>query len=118
MHAEYLGVGYHDRIRSLLRVKKPILPDSVIDASLNINAMKLILTDEIFVPLATGQIERNAINFEKVQSAAIHVLAGVLCASLESKCPGLRKWRRVGQKQFEKARWYIESLKSSSTVPV
>lgn len=116
MYSEYLGVNYHDTIRSMLKAKRDILPDAVIDSELNIGAMRMILNDSLFVPLATGRIEMNEANFATVRNAALHTLAGILCASLDSKTrvpefkEHRRNWNRIGQKQFQKARLYIESL--------
>lgn len=119
MHSEYLGSNYHDTIRTMLKVKKNILPDTVIDADINIGGMKLILNDSLFVPLATGKIEMNEKNFLLVRKTALHVLAGILCCSLASKTDmpefvkHKRNWKRVMGKQFEKARLYMESLNTT-----
>ena len=40
MYKEYLGEGYHERIRKMLTCNEELLPNRIIDADANIGAMK------------------------------------------------------------------------------
>ena len=40
MYEEYLGQGYHDKVRKMLTANTDLLPDRIIDADLNIGGMK------------------------------------------------------------------------------
>lgn len=44
MYKEYLGEGYHDKVRKMLTLNEEVLPNSVIDADLNIGGMKQLLS--------------------------------------------------------------------------
>lgn len=108
MFSEYLGVGYHDNIRDILRVKPEVLPNDVIDNPMYINSMRLAMTHELFAPIALGQLEMNASNYDIVRRAGAHALAGFLCVYLEEY--PIRNWDRVRRKQFQKWRMCLESL--------
>jgi len=86
MYSEYLGPGYHDAIRTLLRVNKDLLPDRIIDADLNIGAMRQILQNRLGIKYQLGQVHfDNEENFGLLQEAAKYLLAGILCSALRSR---------------------------------
>jgi hypothetical protein len=80
MYSEFLGQGYHDAIRKMLVADKDLLPDSVIDADLNIGAMKAIIGKS----LSPEDIADES-KFNQLVSAARYYLCGVLCLALKSR---------------------------------
>jgi hypothetical protein len=80
MYSEFLGEGYHDKIRKMLVADKDLLPDSIIDADLNINAMKSIIGKSLSERNITDEKELN-----QLTTAAIYYLCGVLCMALKSR---------------------------------
>lgn len=47
MYEEYLGKGYHDKVRKMLTVDEELLPDRIIDAQANIGAMKMLISPAV-----------------------------------------------------------------------
>jgi hypothetical protein len=43
MYKEYLGEGYHEKIRKMLTADETLLPDRIIDADANIGGMKKLI---------------------------------------------------------------------------
>lgn len=84
MYSEFLGVGYHEKIRKMLVLPKDVLQDSVIDAPLNINAMRSIIGKSLDKNDITNEQE-----FEQLASAAVYYLAGILCMAMKSRTSSL-----------------------------
>lgn len=102
MYEEYLGKGYHDEIRKMLLVRDDVLPNSVIDADVNIGAMRMIVGEEL-------KKKQNLKDYALVQKAAKHCLCSILCMALKSRAknPAFkfyrgRNWRKKQEKQMIK----------------
>ncbi len=85
MYEEYLGFGYHEKVRDMLSVDENLLPDSIIDSDINIGAMKILSS-----PLADDIIKKKDIvnleeEYSKLVDVALHYLCGVLCIALKSR---------------------------------
>jgi hypothetical protein len=109
MYEEYLGEGYHDTIRKLLQANKELLPDRIIDADLNIGAMRQILQNRLGIKYQLGQVHfDNEENFGLLQEAAKYLLAGILCSALRSRTavpPFVkyqRNWAKKQQRMMER----------------
>ena len=68
MYEEYLGKGYHDKIRKMLTVDDKLLPDSIIDAQTNrCNENAYITTEKyrclakLLTPKKSTTIQRRAL---------------------------------------------------------
>lgn len=103
-YAEFLGEGYHKRIRDLLGADEILLPGSMIDADMNIGAMKMILTKRLGTEYLTGGITKTTESLELLREVAIYALAAVLCVMLKSRtrAPNFAKYRRNWDKKNKK----------------
>ena len=81
MLKDYLGDNYHDSIRELLKTDDYLLPDSIIDAELNISAANIILTGMLESCKPINSDARK----EKVSRAGKLYLCAVLCTMLKSR---------------------------------
>ena len=106
MYEEYLGTGYHDKVRKLLTADDKLLPDRIIDADANIGAMKRIIAPaadkrNIFY----GGIHTEE-DFNKLSEAAVYILCGVLCTALKSRTSSppynLPKYKKNWDKKRDK----------------
>jgi len=92
MIKDYLGDNYHDEIREMLKADEYLLPDSIIDADLNMQAAEIILVGmlENCVPINSEARK------EKVGRAAKLYLCAVLCVMLKSRTKNsfFEKYRR------------------------
>ena len=101
----YLGENYHDEIRDILKADDVLLPDSIIDAELNIGAANMILKGMLESCVVINSDKRR----ERVSKAAKFYLCGVLCVMLTSRTkvePFLkyrRDWEYHRQKNMDKA---------------
>lgn len=108
MYSEYLGENYHNVIRKVLFADEKLCPDSMIDADINIGAMKEMLTPAILK--LKGKV-RDEQKFALLSKIARYYLAGVLCLAIQSriKTPPFnisrykRDWRKKMNKCMEKA---------------
>ena len=77
----YLGDNYHDVIRETLKADDYLLPDSIIDAELNVGATKIIIEGmlESCVPI------NNEARKERVSRAVKLYHCAVLCTMLKSR---------------------------------
>ncbi|OZV12352.1 hypothetical protein CIW83_09655 [Tissierella sp. P1] len=85
MYKEYLGEGYHDKVRKMLSLNEEILPNSVIDADANIGGMKMLLAPAMDKLTATGKKIDTEQKYNQLQQAGIYYLAGILCMAMKSR---------------------------------
>jgi len=84
-YEEYLGKGYHERIRKMLTIDETLLPDRIIDADLNVGAMKLLIAPVVEEMRKYGKFVNTEKKYEQLNDAALNYLAGVLCLALKSR---------------------------------
>ncbi len=85
LYAEYLGEGYHDKVRKMLTCDENLLPDRIIDADLNINTMKQLITPALEKMQMCGKQINSKEKFKQLSNAALYYLCGVLCMVLKSR---------------------------------
>ena len=88
MYKEYLGEGYHDKIRKMLTGKvtnDELLPNRIIDADANIGAMKILITPALEKMAVTGKRIDSEEKFKQLSDAAIYYLCGILCMAMKSR---------------------------------
>ncbi|WP_024834159.1 hypothetical protein [Ruminiclostridium josui] len=85
LYAEYLGKGYHTKIRKKISVDDALLPDRIIDADANIGAMKQLVSPAIETMQRFGKFVNTEKQYKQLQDAAINLLCGVLCLALKSR---------------------------------
>ena len=105
MIKDYLGENYHDEIREILKADEVLLPDSIIDAELNMGAANMILQGMLESCVPINSVRRK----ERVSRAAKCYLCGVLCLALNSRTkvePFLKyrmNWEYHRRKNMDKA---------------
>ena len=82
MYQEYLGENYHNVIRKILFADEKLCPDSMIDAPINIEAMKGMLSPAI--PKLKGKVD-SELKFALLSKIARYYLAGILCIPIQSR---------------------------------
>lgn len=101
----YLGDDYHDEIREILKADEVLLPDSIIDAELNMGAANMMLEGILESCVSVNSARRKG----RVSRAAKLYLCGVLCLALNSRTkvePFLKyrmNWKYHCKKNIEKA---------------
>ena len=75
MYEEYLGEDYHDAVRKILSADGEICTDSMIDAPINIETMKGMISPA--VPKLMGKVN-NEQKFALLSKIARYYLAGIL----------------------------------------
>ena len=92
MIKDYLGDNYHDEIREMLKADECLLPDTIIDAELNIQAANTILVGMLENCVPINSEARKG----KVGRAARLYLCAVLCVMLKSRTKNsfFEKYRR------------------------
>lgn len=85
MYEEYLGEGYHDKIRKMLTLPEEVLPDSVIDAEYNIGAMKQLVAPAIEQMEMLGKAIDTEDKFQTLSRMALYYLCGILCMAMKSR---------------------------------
>ena len=85
MYSEYLGADYHGKIRKLLCTDATLCPDSIIDADLNIGAMKMLLNPALDKMRITGKKINTEAKYQKLEQTALCYLAGIICLALNSR---------------------------------
>jgi hypothetical protein len=85
MYKEYLGEGYHEKIRKMLTADETLLPDSIIDADLNIGAMKKLIAPAIEKMQMLGKEVDTEEKFKQLSDAALYYLCGILCMAMKSR---------------------------------
>lgn len=106
MHERYLGKGYHEEIRKMLGADEEILPNRVIDADLNIGAMKMIVGNKLLLARISSEE-----GFLKLQKASKYILAGILCTAMMSRDKKRRKkWIKKRIKILNKGNAMLRDL--------
>ncbi|HUM43476.1 MAG TPA: hypothetical protein PKI14_11065 [Fervidobacterium sp.] len=109
MYEEYLGENYHDAIRKSLGADEELCPNSMIDAPINIEAMKSMLSPAILK--LRGKVDSEP-KFALLSKIARYYLAGILCVAIQSriKVPPFnvpkytrKDWAKKQRKCIEKA---------------
>jgi hypothetical protein len=85
MYKEYLGKGYHQKVRSMLTVDEELLPNRIIDAEANIDSMKMLISPILEKMNMFGKKIDNEQKFSKLSDAALYYLCGILCVALKSR---------------------------------
>lgn len=85
MYKEYLGEGYHQKIRKMLTVDEKLLPNRIIDADANIGAMKMLISPYIEKMKMFGKMIDNDSKFNQLSNAAVYYLCGILCVAMKSR---------------------------------
>ncbi|MGJ0847395.1 hypothetical protein ACR77J_11960 [Tissierella praeacuta] len=85
MYEEYLGEGYHDKVRKMLTVDEKVLPNSVIDADLNIGGMKQLLSPALNKMKIHGKEINTEEKYNQLANAGIYYLCGILCMAMKSR---------------------------------
>ena len=109
MYEEYLGEDYHNAIRKSLGADEELCPDSMIDAPINVDAMKGMISPA--VPKLMGKVD-SELKFSLLSKIARYYLAGILCVAIQSriKVPPFnvpkytrKDWAKKQKKCMEKA---------------
>lgn len=106
MYEDKLGRGWHNRVRSLVGVKKNLLSDSMIENDLYLKGTTLILFGELGADMMKDP-EETPLNSELYQKAFRHVLASLICDSFESI-----GFKELGSKSEELLRKGLNFLKA------
>lgn len=85
MYEEYLGKGYHDKIRKMLTLPEEVLPNSVIDADLNIGGMKQLLSPALDKMRIHGKKIDSEEKYNQLANVGIYYLCGILCMAMKSR---------------------------------
>jgi len=105
-YEEYLGLGYRDKVRKMLTVDKVLLPDRIIDADLNIGAMKMLIAPVVEEMQKFGKFVNTEKKYKQLNDAALNYLAGVLCMALKSRTSAspfdTQEYKRNWDKKREK----------------
>jgi len=101
MYSEYLGDGYHDTIRSMLKTDEFLLPDSMIDAEASIEAMRMIVTP-LYAFVAKGDPTpiTTEEQFKVIQEAGRYALCAILCHII-----GTSRIQAEGFERYRNIRW-------------
>lgn len=85
MHEQYLGKGYHDKIRKMLTCNEELLPNRIIDADLNIGGMKQLLSPALEKMNMFGNKIDSEEKFNQLSQVALYYLCGILCMAMKSR---------------------------------
>ncbi len=118
MYKEYLGEGYHDKIRKMLGTDDNLLPDRIIDADLNIGGMKQLMTPAMDRITVLGKKINTEEEFNQLSDVAIQYLCGILCMALKSRTstppfniPKYKKnWSKKQSKFMDKGNLLMRSI--------
>lgn len=119
MYKEYLGEGYHQKIRTMLTCDETLLPDRIIDADLNIGAMKILVSPVVEKMQILGKQVDTEAKFNQLSSAAVYYLCGILCMAMKSRTSSppfnVKKYQKNWDKKragyMEKGNLLMEGLK-------
>ena len=113
LYAEYLGEGYHQKVRKMLTANEELLPDRIIDADLNIGAMKSLVAPVVEEMKKYGKFVNSNQKYGQLQTAALNYLCGVLCLALKSRTSAppydAKEYQRNWDKKREKFMRYANS---------
>ncbi len=119
MFKEYLGEGYHGRVRKMLTVDETLLPDRIIDADGNIGAMKMLIAPVVEKMSMQGKHIDTEHKFNQLSNAAVYYLCGILCMAMKSRTSVppyntkkyQRNWDRKRIGYIQKGNLLMEGLK-------
>lgn len=111
MHEKYLGKWYHDEVRKIIGADKNLCPNRIIDAELNIGAMKMLITPALEKLAVSGKAIDSEKKYNGLATAARYYLSGVLCLAMKSRASTppfskqkyKRNWDVVRARCMEKA---------------
>lgn len=111
IYADYLGAGYHKKLRSMLTADETLLPDRIIDADLNIGAMKRLIAPALEKMQMFGNKVDDEKKFNQLSAAALYYLAGILCIAMKSRTSASpfnlpkykKRWDKKREGYMEKA---------------
>jgi hypothetical protein len=113
MYTEYLGEGYHTKVRKMITVDEKLLPDSIIDADANIGAMKKFISPAIETMQRFGKFVDGDEKYKRLNDAALNYLCGILCLALKSRTSSppydIPEYKRNWDKKREKFMRYANS---------
>jgi len=104
VYKEYLGEGYHNRIRKMMTCGKELLPDRIIDADANIGAMKMLVTPALEQMQMFGKRINTEQKYKTLTDVAIYYLCGVLCMAMKSRTSAPPFNKKKYQKRWDKKR--------------
>lgn len=118
MHEEYLGEGYHEKIRKMLTVDDTLLPDRIIDADGNIGAMKRLISPGIERMQMHGKRIDTEEKFNQLSSAALYYLCGILCMAMKSRTAAQpynvskykKNWDKKQKNYMQRGNLYVQGL--------
>ena len=120
MYKEFLGEGYHNKVRKTIGADSELCPDRIVDAELNIGAMKMLIAPVLDKMRFKGKVVDTEDKYNSLASAARNYLAGVLCLALKSRTsvPPYNKykinWDKKRTKCMNRAnRLMVELIRSS-----
>ena len=103
MYEEYLGEEYHDKVRKMLAVDETLLPNSVIDADLNMGGMKQLLSPTLNKMKIHGKQINTEEKYNQLQNAGLYYLCGILCMAMKSRTSAppfnLKKYKKNWDKK-------------------
>jgi hypothetical protein len=102
VYKEYLGEGYHDRIRKMMTCDKELLPDSIIDAEYNIGAMKMLIAPAVEKMQMQGKFIDTDAKYKTLTDIAIYYLCAILCVAMKSRTSAPPFDKKKYQKRWEK----------------
>jgi hypothetical protein len=106
MYEEYLGNGYHDEVRKRLTCNNELLPNSIIDADVNIGAMKALMQQAFNKFNYKNQKIDSEEKLTLVKNIAINYLCAILCVAMRSRTSAkpfnLEKYKKDWGKKREK----------------
>lgn len=119
MYKEYLGEGYHAKLRQMLTANETLLPNRIIDADLNIGGMKQLVAPTLERMSMTGNKINDEKKWNQLSSAALYYLAGILCMAMKSRTsappfniPKYKKpWDKKQAGYMQKANLLMEGLR-------
>jgi hypothetical protein len=118
MYEEYLGPGYYNRIRKMLTADDTLLPDSIIDADLNIGGMKKLIAPAIEKMQMFGKEVDTEEKFKLLSDAALYYLCGILCMAMKSRTSSppfnlpkyKKRWDKKKDGYMQKGNQYMQGL--------
>lgn len=122
MYEEYLGEGYHEKIRKMLTCDETLLPDKIIDADLNIGGMKKLIAPAIEKMQMFGKTVDTEEKFKLLSDAALYYLCGILCMAMKSRTSSppfnlpkyKKRWDKKREGYMQKGNAYLKLLLDSS----
>ena len=100
MHEDKLGRGWHNKVRSMVGVKKTLLTDQVIEGS--VKFAHLMVFASLGEKMMTEPPE-SPLNQDLYRQAFLYMLASILCGDLAAlKIPNARNFKGLGQELYQK----------------